>query len=228
MYRLIYLLVALLLLVPMAIGGCVDQEEEPALPEQPVDEPVSPEPDPPDDLLPWIEASQLEPEKTTTLIIEGMEEDLALDLHVSSIYPYAIYLDKERYRVEEKDDRDIILFDTEADIPVVSMAIWYRESVEASELATELENQLKDQYTNVTNHGRVESPLPAHYLFAEKADSSDDTVKRYYLVEDFNNGVFVVQQTMFLEAAEGHGARFDNMLKELFIWDFEKGEFVQP
>ena len=229
MYRLIYLFVALLLLVPMVMGGCVDQEEEPALPEKPVEEPVSPEkPDPSDDVQPWTEANQLEPEKPTILIIEGMEEELTLHLHVSSINPYAIYLDQERYRVEEGDNKDIIMFDTEAEIPEVSMAIWHREDIEVSQLAAELENQLKEQYTKVTHHGRVESPLPAQYIYAEKGDSWDDTVVRYYLVEDFNGGVFVVQQIMFLEAVEGHGVRFDGILEEFFIWDFEKGEFLRP
>ena len=229
MRRLTSLVFALLLLVPVLVGGCAEQEEEPISPEPPVEEPASPEEPltPPENGIDWREADQLEPEKTTTLIIEGMEEEIVLQLQVSSLYPYALYLDEERYRMEEKEDKDYILLQTEGDLEVF-MSIWHRENVEVSGLLAEIETELKEVYTDVDVHGRVESPLPAQYLYAASGDAWDDTVERYYLVEDFEGGVFVIRQKMFKEAVEGHGVRFDGILEEFYIWDSVENEFLQP
>lgn len=232
MHRLIAPIVALLLFVPVLVGGCAWQQEEPAVPEKPVEEPASPEKPPSlpgdedNDKL-WKEVNQLEQEKTTTLIIEGMEEQILLQLQISSLYPYAIYLDEDRYHMEQRDDKDLILPRAEVK-PEVFMAIWHREDVEISALISELEEKLKGKHAIVHVQGRVEKPLPAHHLYAVNGDAWDDTVERYYLVEDFEGGVIVIQQKLFKEAVEGHGARFDGMLNELYIWNPGTSNFSKP
>ncbi len=232
-HRLIYLLLTLLLFLPVMVWGCPVQEG-PAIPDQPVEEPSPPEepddpPPPPDEVndRPWIEAHQLEPEKRKTLIIEGMEEEIVLQLQVSSLYPYAIYIEEERYRTEERAEKDYILPRAEVQ-PEVFMAIWHREDVQISALLSEIEEQLQHQYGPMHVEGPVESPLPAERLYAISGHDWDDTVERYYLVEDFKDGVFVIQQKLFIEAVEGHGARFDGMLEQFYSWDWQKGQFIQP
>ncbi len=65
-------------------------------------------------------------------------------------------------------------------------------------------------------------------LKKSNGDAWNDPVERYYLVEDFKGGVIVIQQKLFKEAVEGHGARFDGMLKELYIWNPGISNFSKP
>ena len=237
MNRWSYLFVALLVFVPVLIWGC-DEQEDPAAPEKPaVEEPDAPDEqeDPDDDYAPtndveesdkpWKAANQLQQEKTTTVIMEGMEEEIALKLHVSSLYPYALYLDTERYHPKEKDNKDLIQPRAEVK-PEVFMAIWHQENTSATEMLSKLEEQLKEKYPEVHMEGSVETPLPSQHLYAQSGSAWDDTKERYYLIEDQQDGVFVVQQKLFNEAVEGHGSRFNNILSEFFSWNPDKNEFV--
>jgi len=232
MSRLFILMVALLLLVSVLVWGCAEQVEEPVAPDKELEEPAPPEeikPEPDDEKIDqsWKEADQLEPTKTTILEIEGMEEELIYHLHVSSLYPYAIYLDEERYGLEEKEGKDYILPLTETD-PEVFMAIWHLEGVEKAVLAEELAGELQEKYGEQPVQEQVENPLPALYLYSSGGQNWDDTVERYYLVSDFEDGVFVVWQKLFVEAVEGHGTRFDGILEDFWAWDPQGAEFRQP
>ena len=169
----------------------------------------------------------LVPEKKTVLLIEGMEEEIALYLKVSSLYPYAIYLDKDRYHMERLESKDLILPRVEVE-PEIFMAIWYREDVEISTLVWEIEEELKKKYANVHVQGLVEEPLLSQHLYTLNGDAWNDPVERYYLVEDFKGNVIVIQQKLFKEAVGGHGTRFDGMLKELYIWNPGINYFSKP
>ncbi len=253
MYRSLSVCILLFLVIPALVLGCGGLGEPPAAPEEPpgeppeepgeevTEDPAGPEeprgepgedpagPEEPEEVItqPWREANQLESHKTATLLIEGMEEEIELQLQVSSLYPYAIYLDQERYHQEEREGRDYITDRRETDFDVF-MAIWHREGVEISALYPEIKAELQESYAGVQDLGWVEDPLPARKLFASEGDAWDSTVERYYLLEDFTDGVFVIQQKLFLEALEGHGRRFDGLLDELYLWNPHKGAFVQP
>ncbi len=234
MKRNIVFFAVLLLLIPMLVWGCapedVDPVEEPR--EEPVDEPIEPDEPLPSDPVdengkPWMEEGLLEPEKTVTLVIEGMEEELTLQLHVSSQFPYALYLDEERYRLEEKDGKDHIHPRVDVE-PEVYMAIEYREAVEITNLLSALEAELVGAGADVQVEGWGEHPLPALHIYGIHGSAWDDAVERFYLMEDGEDGVFIVQQKLFVEAVEGHGARFDGILEEFLVWNREKGQFLQP
>jgi len=171
----------------------------------------------------------LEHQKQTVLVIEGMEEEITLDLQVSSQYPYAIYLDGDRYQWEEKEGEDRISPTVETE-PETFMSIAHRENVEIAALASEIEENLKEKYSadNVHNEGYVEEPISSYYLYAVGGESWNDPLERYYLVEDFEGGAFIIKQKLFQEAVEGHGTRFKGMLEDLFIWNPLLGEYVEP
>ena len=169
----------------------------------------------------------LVPEKKTVLAIEGMEEEIDLYLKVSSLYSYAIYLDKDRYHMDQLEGKDLILPRVEVE-PEIFMAIWHRQDVEISTLVWEIEEELKKKYANVHVQEHVEEPLLSQHLYTLNGDAWNDPVERYYLVEDFKGGVIVIQQKLFKEAVEGHGARFDGMLTELYIWNPEISNFSKP
>lgn len=85
------------------------------------------------------------------------------------------------------------------------------------ELAAQLEAELKSSFETVDNYGPVSDPIEAISLHARSGLKPDSTVVQYYLVDDNSGGTFVIKEQYFLEAAEGHGARFYHMLKEFKV-----------
>lgn len=169
----------------------------------------------------------LAPKKETVLIIEGMEEKCLLNLRVSPLFPYAIYVDEDRYHMDQKEGKDVIL--PRADVsPEVFMSFTHRPDVEPSLLVAEMQEALRENYAQVQFRGYVEMPLPSYFLYASGGDAWNDPVERCYLVEDFDGGAFIIRQRLFTEAEEGHGARFDAMLKEFFVWHAGKGKYFPP
>lgn len=245
MPRLTFLIAApiLMLMLLFTVWGCAGQPDKPALPEEPVPSPApAPDPDPapappsPEEPVsppgdqendtPWLAAPGLESEETSSIEMEGMKEEISLQLQVSSLYPFALYLDEDRYVMVEHDGINLILPETPSE-PEVFMAIWHTQGVQAADLAEELKEQLYEYYDDVELRGRVNNPLPAYYLYAVGGSSWDATVERYYVVEDFTDGVFIIMQKTFLEAVEGHGTRLDRMLEDFYVWNWQKSEFLQ-
>jgi len=171
----------------------------------------------------------LEHQKQSVLVIEGMEEEITLNLQVSSLFPYAVYIDEERYQRDEKEGKERISPSVETE-PEVFMSITHRENVDVAALVSEIEEHLKEKYPphKVHNKGAVEDPLPSNYLYAVEGEYWNDILERYYLVEDFEGGAFIIKQKLFQEAEEGHGARFNGMLEDLFIWNPQLGGYVDP
>jgi len=63
----------------------------------------------------------------------------------------------------------------------------------------------------------VKEPINSIFIYAGGATKWNDPVSKYYFVDNTKGGTFVIKQQLFLEAAEGHGVRFDNMVKEFKI-----------
>lgn len=155
--------------------------------------------------------------KEVVQVLEGMEEKTVMSLHESKM-GYYIYIDQERYQLEELNGVDKITPRAKAEnLPEVLMEITREVDKKPQDMASQIKDELKEKY-QVEFHEEVDNPLESIYLYAE-GKNSDDTVVRYYLVEDSQEGTLVIKQKLFIEAVEGHGIRFDNMLQELIIAD---------
>lgn len=157
------------------------------------------------------------PNKVVKLQIEGNNEKQNVSLKEGSA-KYIIYIDEERYTMESKDGKDKITPKVKAkNYPEVFMEIHQVKEKTPKAMATEIEKQLKAKYKQVDNNGEVKEPLKAIHLDARSGVKSKDTVVNYYLVDNTKGGTFVIKQQYFVEASEGHGARFYGMLKEFKI-----------
>ncbi|MCC5910128.1 MAG: hypothetical protein JJT76_06790 [Clostridiaceae bacterium] len=157
------------------------------------------------------------PEKVIVEELEGMEENTDVTLQKSKL-GYVIYFDEERFILENLDNKDRISPKEQADyVPEVSMEIEQIEDKDIENLTVEIENKLKEEYKTVLNEGKVEIPIEGILLYGNKGDNWDDEVVKYYLVDNTQGGTFIIKQQFFLEASEGFGVRFDNMLKEFQI-----------
>ncbi|OIJ12283.1 hypothetical protein BKP35_10785 [Anaerobacillus arseniciselenatis] len=163
-----------------------------------------------------------EPEKTVTEQIEGIENESDVSLHEGQA-GYVIYFDKEMYSMIDVEGKDRIIFNEELPeiYPEVYMEISQTEE-SALNLATKMYEQLQQQYPKVLEVDEVEWPIESFVVHAVGGTGGyewDDPVVRYYFFSNEQGGSFVVKQKYFLEAGEGHGARFEHMLEQFYMYD---------
>ena len=170
-----------------------------------------------------------EPEKNIEWEMEGQPEDNDFQLHTSNVTPapdeegnavsYVIYVDESRYYTETVDGADRILpLDYPEDYPPVFMAISQDTERTPEEIADELEPQVQSEYPDtVIGPQNVTDPIDAIEIRGYAGSEWNSPVVRYYLIDNTLGGTFVVKMQYFLEAEEGHGERFDTMLREFQI-----------
>jgi hypothetical protein len=161
------------------------------------------------------------PEKVVEQSIEGQTEKRNVSLEESKTADYVIYVDKEYYKMISENGVDKIVTKTPLpeQYPDVYMKIEQFEDKSSEELATELKANLEKGY-QLRASQEVSEPVEGKEIRAiggTGGQSGSDPVVKYYVINNELGGSFVIEQRYFLEAAEGHGARFDQMLQEFYI-----------
>lgn len=159
------------------------------------------------------------PEKEIIQSIEGHEEETDVNLQEGKDSKYIIYIDEERYKLVEGEESDIITTrePLEERYPEVSMEIKQFTDITPQEMVSTLETELTSAYTKVTGIESVTKPLEGFKLHGISGSEWDSPVTNVYVIDNKNGGSFVITEKYFLEAAEGHGARFYAMLQEFEI-----------
>jgi len=159
----------------------------------------------------------LAPEKTIVQDIEGQKEDTKVNL--SEGMGYVIYIDENIYQLVKQDGKDRIVPKLKADgsFPEIYLEIQLIKDRSPDDMAVEIETELKSLFETVENHGLVDDPVKSISLYARSGLKPDATIVRYNLVDDKQGGTYVIKQQYFLEAEEGHGARFYHMLKDFKV-----------
>ncbi|MDI7742312.1 hypothetical protein QMK38_09890 [Lysinibacillus fusiformis] len=158
-----------------------------------------------------------EPEKNVVTEIEGHPEEQEVILHERA--DYVIYIDEERYKMIHEGDKDIVTTKEplEERYPEVSMTISQVIDKTPEQLAKEYSEELKTSFATVKEIETVTEPVNGILVSAIDGSEWDSPVNKIYLVSNGNEGSFVFDLKYFLEAAEGHGARFYHMLEEFQI-----------
>lgn len=160
-----------------------------------------------------------EPNKVVEQQIEGIGEKTNMKLSENTTN-YIIYYDKDMYNMKSEDGKDIISPINKAEnYPEVSMTIEQITDKRPHVIASEIEKDIKGKYETVENKGLVNEPVTGILISTRAGSNSKDAVINYYLMENNRGGTFKITQKYFVEASEGHGARFYNMLKEFKIID---------
>lgn len=159
------------------------------------------------------------PEKEIIQSIEGNDEETNVNLHEGKDSEYIIYIDEERYKLVSGEDSDIITTKEplEERYPEVSMEIKQFKDVTPEDMVSTLETELASEYTKVTATETVTEPVNGYKLHGISGSEWDSPVTNVYVVDNLNGGSYVITEKYFLEAAEGHGARFYAMLQEFEI-----------
>lgn len=163
------------------------------------------------------------PEKKIVQELEGQKEDTDVTLNESEM-DYIIYIDESRYVKESENGKDRIVFREELDsnIPAVYMEIEQIQDKSPEGLAPQIEGELKNSFKTARNEGQVTEPIKGIHLYGRDGDEWNSKVVKYYLVDNEAGGTFLIKQQLFYEAEEGHGVRFDNMLREFKVVKIEK------
>lgn len=168
-------------------------------------------------------------EKDVELHIEGKKEPTHVELEANENLRYVIYVDQSRYKLLEGETSDKIVTDPALDdhYPEVSMEITRKEETTTEEVIQAIKQEINDLDMEITGEEVVDTPLEATKIsaigkgytneFGKTGTQWDTPVHRYYVTDDEGGQLFVIKSVYFLEAAEGHGARFSSMLETFEI-----------
>ncbi len=167
------------------------------------------------------------PEKKEIIGIEGRDEEIDVQLEVNEELNYVIYIDESRYRLVEGEDTDRIemLEHPGEDFPDVYMEI-RREDMTTEEAVEAVKAEIESHESfGIRREGRVTEPLEAEMIQGMALDPKtgdfagewNTPIHLYYVTDTVQNQVFIIKQVYFLEASEGHGARFHYMLESFEI-----------
>lgn len=159
------------------------------------------------------------PEKEIIQSIEGNNEETNVNLQEGKDSNYIIYIDEDRYKLVPGETSDIITTKEplEKRYPEVSMEIKQYTDITPQEMVMTLETDLASEYTKVTETESVSDPVEGFKLHGISGSEWNSPVTNVYVVNNLKGGSFVITEKYFLEAAEGHGARFYAMLQEFKI-----------
>ncbi|RXZ77797.1 hypothetical protein EBB07_27385 [Paenibacillaceae bacterium] len=159
------------------------------------------------------------PEKKVEVEVEGNKEETQQELHHNETSEYVIYYDVDRYKLVQEEGKDIITTkDPLPDqYPDVSLVIEQNENTKPDELIKEVSQLLAGSYAQVRDAEVVTEPVSGYRISAIDGQEWDSKVTAVYVIDNHKEGSFVLTLNYFLEAAEGHGARFEQMLKQFQI-----------
>jgi len=161
------------------------------------------------------------PEKEIIQSIEGTEEETEVVLKEGKDAEYVIYMDEERYKLVKGESSDVITTKEplEDRYPEVSMEIEQFKDVAPEDMVATLETEIASTYTKVTETENVTEPVEGYKIHGISGSEWDSPVTNVYVIDNRHGGSFVITEKYFLEAAEGHGARFYAILQEFKIID---------
>jgi len=159
------------------------------------------------------------PEKKVEVEVEGEKEKTDQQLHRNEEGRYAIYYDKERYKLVRQGGKDVIT--TKEPLPErypeVSMTIEQMKDVAPEALIQQLSQELKGRFSEIKEIEKVSKPVEGYRVRALNGKEWNSEVVVLYAVGNGKQGSFAITERYFLEASEGHGARFSQMLKEFRV-----------
>jgi len=159
------------------------------------------------------------PEKEVIQSIEGMDEKTEVQLNEGSDSEYVIYVDEERYKMINGVESDLITTKDPLpeNYPDVSMEIKQVPDVTPEVLVKDFEIELKKEFPELRAIEEVTEPVTGYLLHGIIGNQADSVVVHAYVISNGKEGSFVITEYYFLEAAEGHGARFHRMLESFEI-----------
>ena len=159
------------------------------------------------------------PEKEVIQSIEGQDEETKVQLNEGTDSEYVIYVDEDRYKMFNGEESDLIMTKDPLpeNYPDVSMEIKQVPDIKPEVLVEQYEAELKKDFPELRAIEEVTEPVTGYLLHGINGNQSDSVVVHAYVISNGKEGSYIITEYYFLEAAEGHGARFHRMLETFEI-----------
>lgn len=159
--------------------------------------------------------TERKPTKDVVFSVEGQDETIKMDLMEGRESLYSFYVDKERYQFERLENFDVLtpVEPLPDSYPEVKMEIRYIHNQSPDKVKEEVKKDLSFTVEEET----VTSPVQATSLHGTSGIEPDSQVFMAYLMDAGEAGTLLITEAYSLEAQEGHGARFFQMLETLEI-----------
>lgn len=163
------------------------------------------------------------PEKKIEVEVEGNKEETNGQVHVNEESRYAIYYDKERYKLVQQDGKDVITTIEPLPEPYPQVSLTIEQDVDAlpEALAVAIAGKLADQFAEVRDIEKVSEPVEGYRIHAVNGQDRLSEIITVYVTSNERQGSFILTMNYFLEAAEGHGARFTQTLEQFEVLEEE-------
>ena len=131
---------------------------------------------------------------------------------------FAIYYDTESYTMSEENGVTYIRFITDSELPPCEMEIKHIPGVAPEDAANEARKEMEQGWDSVSEVRNLETR--EGYVFAFYAGTSwDSACGDVFFLSDGRNGCFQLTSRYFIEATEGHGSRFGQMVQTFEVID---------
>ena len=147
----------------------------------------------------------------------GQEPEVQEDGTVT-VPGFAIYYDTERYTMTEENGVTYIRFVTDNDLPPCEMEIKHIPGVTPEDAADAARKEMEESWDRVSELRNLENR--EGFVFAYYAGTSwDSACGDAFFLSDGHNGCFQLTSRYFIEATEGHGTRFAQMVQTFEVID---------
>ena len=141
----------------------------------------------------------------------GQEAETEADGSVA-VPGFAIYYDTESYTMSEENGITYIRFAMDSDLPPCEMEIVHIPGELPDDAAEQARIEMSAAWETVTEIRDVEGKDGAAFYFAA-GNSWDCACGNVYFLSDGVGGCFRITARYFVEATEGHGSRFAQMVQ---------------
>jgi len=132
---------------------------------------------------------------------------------------FLIYVNEEQFSVREENGLYSIrnINSLPENFPELGLDILHLPSLAPDAARADAENALKERYAGVTTEEMAAALPGSLYLRASAGTDWDSEQAELWFVEDGQGGTFVLSARYFLEAEEGMGARFRDMVSSFRV-----------
>ena len=131
---------------------------------------------------------------------------------------FAIYYDPEIYIMTEENGLTYIRFVTDNELPPCEMEIKHIPDVAPKDAAEAARKEMEQCWNSVSEIRNLE--IREGFVFAFFAGTSwDSACGDVFFLSDGQNGCFQLTSRYFIEAMEGHGSRFGQMVQTFEVID---------
>ena len=147
----------------------------------------------------------------------GQEPEMQEDGNV--IAPgFAIYYDTERYTMQEENGVTYIRFAMDHELPPCEVEIKHLGDLAPADAAEAARKKMAESWEHVSEIGSLETPAGLIFNFAAGMNW-DSPCGAVHFVSDGRDGCFQITARYFIEATEGHGTRFSQMIQTFEVID---------